>query len=113
MKLPTIIFQNVAKVGKTTEENGALLRYINHQWFNRLPKEKQKVINTLFQEYKRQHSQECEVEYVDKLDTDFKVNAFTFTTEDLKPKQKYNRAKDKREFEKQVKEWEEGERQYV
>lgn len=98
------------KGGKATVENGALLRYINHQWFNRLPKEKQKVMNDLFQEYKRQHSTECKVEYVDKLDLGFEINAFTFTTEDLEQKKKYNRAKQKEEFRKQVKEWEEEER---
>ena len=95
------------KGGKATVENGALLRYINHQWFNRLSKEKQKVMNDLFQQYKRSHSKECIVEYVDKLDTDFVINAFTFTPKDLKPKNKYNRAKAKEEFKKQVKEWEE------
>lgn len=40
------------KGGKATVENGAILRNINHQWFNRLSKEKQKEINNLFQEYK-------------------------------------------------------------
>lgn len=65
------------------------------------------MINELFKNYKRQHSQECEVEYVDKLDTGFKINAFVFTPEELEPKKKYNRAKDKREFEKRLKEEEE------
>ena len=96
-----------SKGGKATEENGALLRYINHQWFHRLSKEKQAEINKLFQEYKRQHSKECAVEYVDNLDLGFEVRAFTFTPEDLEPKKKYNRAKDKRENEKIIKEWEE------
>lgn len=41
------------KDGKATEENGAILRNINHQWFNRLPKEKQEEINRMFQEYKK------------------------------------------------------------
>ena len=95
------------KGGKATEENGALLRYINHQWFHRLSKEKQAEINKMFQEYKRQHSTKCTVELVDNLDLDFEVKAFTFTPEDLEPKKKYNRAKDKREYEKIIKEEEE------
>lgn len=41
------------KGGKSTVENGAILRNINHQWFNRLSSEQQKQINQLFQEYKR------------------------------------------------------------
>lgn len=44
------------KVGKATEENGALLRNMNHQWFNRLSKERQAEINAMFQEYKRTHN---------------------------------------------------------
>ena len=61
-------------------------------------------MNRLFQEYKRTHSQECTVEYVDKLDVDFKVNAFVFTPEELQQKKKYNRAKDKREYQKIIEE---------
>lgn len=92
------------KGGKATVENGALLRYINHQWLHRLSKEKQAQINELFKEYKKQHSTECTVEYVDKLDTDLKIQAFVFTPEQLKPKREYNRAKDKREVEKRIRE---------
>jgi hypothetical protein len=95
------------KGGKATVENGALLRYINHQWLHRLSKEKQAEINELFLEYKRTHSQECQVVFVEKVDTDYKIEAFTFTPEDLKQKKKYNRAKDKRENQKIINEWEE------
>ena len=42
-----------SKGGKTTIENGAVLRNINHQWFNRLSKERQAEINKMFQEYKK------------------------------------------------------------
>lgn len=42
------------KGGQATIQNGALLRNINHQWFNRLPKEKQNEINVMLQEYKKQ-----------------------------------------------------------
>lgn len=41
------------KGGPTTLENGAVLRNINHQWFNRLSKERQAEINQLFREYKK------------------------------------------------------------
>lgn len=46
------------KGGKATVENGAILRNINHIWFNRLSKEKQAEINKLFQEYKAQLDKE-------------------------------------------------------
>lgn len=94
------------KGGTATEENGALLRYINHQWFHRLSPEQQKEINKMFQEYKRTHSKECKVEMVESLDLGFEVNTFVFMPEEI-PKRKYDRAKDKRKFEKQLKEWEE------
>lgn len=95
------------KGGKSTVENGALLRYINHQWFHRLSKEQQSQINELFKEYKQTHSTECTVEYVDKVDTDYEIHAFTFIPEDFRQKKKYNRAKDKRENQKIINEWEE------
>lgn len=40
--------------GGATEENGAILRNINHIWFNSLSLEEQEKINKLFQEYKAQ-----------------------------------------------------------
>lgn len=42
------------KGGKTTVDNGAILRNINHIWFNNLPKERQEELNKMFQEYKKQ-----------------------------------------------------------
>ena len=93
------------KGGQATEENGALLRYINHQWFNRLTKEQQTEINKLFIEYKRAHSEECRIELVDKLPVNFEVKAMVFTPEQL-TKQKYNRAKDKKKVQEKIREWE-------
>lgn len=40
--------------GEASEENGAILRNINHIWFNKLSREEQRRINNLFQEYKAQ-----------------------------------------------------------
>lgn len=39
---------------EATEENGAILRNINHQWFNNLSKSEQRRINNLFIKYKSQ-----------------------------------------------------------
>lgn len=39
--------------GRATEENGAILRNVNHIWFNSLSKEEQDRLNNLFQEYKK------------------------------------------------------------
>ena len=57
--------------GKATVENGALLSAENHEWFNKQSKEAQKQMNELFQRYKA--SIECEVEFVDELDTGFSI----------------------------------------
>lgn len=90
------------KGGKATEENGALLRNINHQWFNRLSKEQQATLNHLFQEYKRTHSTEVEVIYTDNLELDFKVVTAILELGKSKEKPKFDRAKEKRKFNKEL-----------
>lgn len=44
--------------GDASESNGAILRNINHIWFNGLSRERQQEINNLFQEYKLNFQQE-------------------------------------------------------
>ena len=41
-----------SKGGKATIQNGALLSFENHIWFNKQSKKRQKAINNKFQEYK-------------------------------------------------------------
>ena len=77
-----------------------MLRNINHQWFNRLSKEKQAILNRLFQEYKRQHYGECRIEFVDTLP--FSVDIKTIEFRPKERKEKYNRAKVKREFQERL-----------
>ena len=45
--------------GLETVENGALLSAENHEWFNRQSKEKQRQMNDMFQEYKRNYDIHC------------------------------------------------------
>lgn len=87
--------------GKATTENGALLSEENHIWFNEQSKEAQKKMNELFQQYKA--SVECKVEFVDNLDTRFSIASATIVPAELE-KEHYNRAKEKREWKKQVEE---------
>lgn len=61
------------KGGAATEENGAILRNINHRWFNRLSPERQAEINKLFQQYKQNYT--------------YKINAITFSTDKCIDKQ--------------------------
>ena len=62
-------------------ENGALLSAENHEWFNKQSKEAQREMNELFQKYKQ--SIECEVEFVDDLDTRFSVASAIIVPADL------------------------------
>ena len=59
-------------------------------------------MNEMFQEYKRQY-QECQVVFVDELNFPFEIKAMEFSIgEREQKKEKYNRAKEKREFQKRV-----------
>lgn len=93
--------------GKATVENGALLSAENHAWFHKQNPQDQATMNAMFQEYKRQY-QECEVVFVDKLDLGFEIRATEFHIDEKEQKkEKYNRAKEKREFQKRIDdEWE-------
>ena len=88
--------------GKATLENGALLSAENHAWFHQQSLQDQNHMNTIFQEYKKQYD-ECRIVFVDELDSDFEIKTTDFYIDEkgLK-KEKYNRAKEKREFQKQV-----------
>ena len=88
--------------GEATRENGALLSAENHSWFHQQSSQAQGYMNALFQEYKRQVD-ECRVVFVDELDLGFEVKAteFHIGERELK-KEKYNRAKEKRDVQKRV-----------
>lgn len=86
-----------SKGGKATVENGALLSEENHQWFNKQSPEVQAAMNRRFQEYKK-----CKVVFTDDLDIGIKVEATIFEVPNKSPKKKFNRAKEKREFQKQI-----------
>ena len=90
--------------GKATIENGALLSAENHAWFHKQHAQYQTYMNNMFQEYKRQ-SDECQVVFVDNLHLDFEIKAMEFSIgEREQKKEKYNRAKEKREFKKRIEE---------
>lgn len=86
--------------GQTTVRNGALLSAENHAWFNEQSKEAQRQMNELFQRYKQ--SVECSVEFVDNLETNFSIASVIIVPAELE--KKYNRAKEKRAWKKQVEE---------
>lgn len=93
--------------GKTTVENGALLSNENHQWFNKQSEKAQRQMNELFQQYKRLINigivvngetlveKELEIDMSDVIEI-----PLIDTTEEIK--RKYNRAKEKREWKKEI-----------
>lgn len=93
--------------GSATVDNGAIVCRRCHDWIEQLSNTDREQVNNELREYKRQHSKECTVEFVDYLPLDFEVKAMVFTPEELEPKRKYNRAKDKKEYERKMREWEE------
>ena len=85
--------------GRATVENGALLSAENHAWFHQQSSKDQTQMNTMFQEYKKQ----CKVVFVDDLDLGFEIKTMEFHIDEKEQKKdKYNRAKEKREFQKRV-----------
>lgn len=101
--------------GRATVENGALLSAENHAWFNRQPREAQRIMNRMFQAYKRfrdgidpgKKFERIKVEYVDLLETGIEVKAGVFAPEEL---QRIAREKEERRQRKELqqirKEWE-------
>ena len=88
--------------GRATVENGALLSAENHAWFHKQSPRDQAIMNEMFQEYKRQY-QECQIVFVDELELPFEVKTMEFHIDERELKRtKYNRAKEKREFQKRV-----------
>lgn len=106
-RMNTLTYHHIlekSKGGKATEENGALLKAYNHQWFHQQPPEEQAKMNQMFQDYKKNY-REVQVEYGD-FESDIEVKSVAFTIEDLtKKKEKYNRAKEKQELQKEVKDY--------
>ena len=85
--------------GKSTIENGALLRTINHMWFHRLSPIQQRKINQLFQQYKRQFYHRIDVSFDEEVDTNIEINIGELELTDkaikLKRKGKYSLKKKK------------------
>lgn len=104
------------KVGKATEENGALLRNMNHQWFNRQSKERQAEINAMFQEYKRTYNGTrririanvtteaitpvAEIELPEIEEDCIEIDLEPMTEEDLRKYEEYKRKRKEKVFDK-------------
>ena len=76
--------------GETTEENGAILRNINHAWLHRLPLKKQAIINQMLIQYKLEHYKEVDIEEVEELESGIIV-ASTIIVPEEKEKERIER----------------------
>ena len=84
------------------KKDGGKATIENHAWFHKQTPENQTMMNNMFQEYKRNY-QECKVVFVDELDFPFEIKATEFHIDEREQKKvKYNRAKEKRELQKQI-----------
>lgn len=99
--------------GKTTLENGAILRNMNHQWFNRQSKERQAEMNEMFQEYKRKFPRfsivaaqlttegvkKTEIIEFEETET-IEIPLYDITPEDQKKYEEYKKKRNQKVFEK-------------
>lgn len=92
--------------GKANVENGALLSADNHNWFHQQPIQRQREMNDLFQELKRELDH-IGIEYIDDLETPIKVNAVSIRVgKDKRVIVEKLRREDEREFQRERKYWE-------
>lgn len=101
--------------GKATVENGAIVNELAHRYLHSLPRDEEEIINNMLRHFKLQGGilvpteNGLEVEQPVRIDIDFGdmedciiIPAYDTTKEDFEKREKFNRAKSKREFQKQV-----------
>lgn len=96
----------VRENGETNVRNGAVLCRGCHDFVEQVSESQRAKINTELQNYKTRldNARECKIEMVDTLDIgiEIKFAEISFSEEIKPPKEKFNRAKEKREFEKRI-----------
>ena len=97
--------------GRTSEQNGAVVNALAHGYLHSLPRHEEELINNMLRDYKWRidNGRECKIELVDTLDIDVGVKfaEISFSDEIKPPKEKFNRAKIKRETRNKIRDWEE------
>ena len=107
-----------AKGGKATPENGALVRGYNHRWLHSLPPTEKEKVNNALVEFKvafLQHNgqsltsegpaQSLTFDYDLSAEDSVVIKAYDNTMEDMEKRQKFNRAKVKRETKRKIDEY--------
>lgn len=110
--------RHASEGGKATVENGAVVNELAHRYLHSLPRDQEEVVNNMLRKFKLQGGiiaptenglQTIQPIQID-LDFDFDledcitIQAYDTTEKDMKKREKFNRAKTKREFIKQVEE---------
>lgn len=112
--------RHVSEGGKATDENGAVVNELAHRYIHSLPREDEEVVNNMLRQYKLNITGGI-LEVTDKgikmdqplgidLEMDFNdcitIPVFDTTKEDIEKrrKQKFNRAKTKRETQQMIEE---------
>lgn len=107
-----------AKGGKATMENGAIVRGYNHRWIHTLSEEKKEEVNSRLIQFKVDMIQAigdglrktpvAEIDLSLEINPDEEYEVIPVYDNDRKPKEKFNRAKEKRNFQKKVDRYFEG-----
>ena len=92
--------------GRTSEQNGAIVNALAHGYLHSLPRHEEELINNMLRDYKWRidNGRECKIELVDTLDIGISINMaeISFSDKIKAPKEKYNRAKEKREMQRRI-----------
>ena len=112
-QLAEILNLSTRHLQKATVENGAIVRGYNHRWLHSLPEEEKEKVNQQLIEFKATIIHEAEgkiqrgEEVTFPLDVDF-ADCITIPVYDTEPKKdkgkkkSFNRAKEKREFQRKI-----------
>lgn len=112
--------QHASEGGKATEENGAVVNELAHRYLHSLPRDQEEVVNNMLRQYKLKINggilvpTEKGIEMHDPMGIELELDLATDdyisiavednTIEDIQKRQKFNRAKAKREFRQQLEE---------
>lgn len=91
--------KTLKKTIESLRKIGALLSEENHIWFNQQGPEVQEEMNRKFKEYKA-----CKIVFVDNLDIDINISSAIFECSAPTKKGKFDRAKEKVKWKKEVEE---------
>lgn len=103
--------------GQTDVENGAILSTLEHEYIHSLPREQEEIINNMIREYKSKailnfgilipEDNDIQLENVDSKEIDDEIDTIEIPVYNMtdKDKEYYNRAKEKEELQKCIRDY--------